>query len=101
MHRAMRVSRLLVLLALVLIGSIVALTPLAYVVPVDPSWIRGIYDGADYDDVVGQITSESGEVTSWLPELRQTLVVAGTPLHAGAHVRTASVSPLQSRAPPA
>ena len=33
------------------------LTPLAYASPPDPSWVRGIYDDADYDDVVVLITS--------------------------------------------
>jgi hypothetical protein len=97
-----KVSRLLVLVALVLIGPIVALTPLAYATPLDPSWIHGIYDGADYDDVVLLITSGAGDVTpSLLPEFSQTLVVAGIPQHASARVPTATVSTLHSRAPPA
>lgn len=33
------------------------LSALAYATPPDPSWIRGIYDGGDFDDVVVQITS--------------------------------------------
>ena len=102
MDRSMKVSRLLVLVALVLIGPISALTPLAYATPLDPSWISGIYDGADYDDVVLLITSEAGRVTpSLLPEFLQGLVVAGILPHASAHVPTATVSPLHSRAPPA
>jgi hypothetical protein len=36
---------------LVLLG-VVALTPLACASPPDPSWIRGLYDGGDFDDVV-------------------------------------------------
>ena len=63
MDRSVKVSRRLVLVALVLIGPIVALTPLAYSTPLDPSWICGIYDAADYDDVVLLITSEAGRVT--------------------------------------
>jgi hypothetical protein len=100
MDRSVNVSRLLVLLALVLVGPLVALTPLAYATPLDPSWIQGIYDGADYDDVVFLITSEAGNVTpSLLPELRQT--VAEILPHASACVPTAAVSTLHSRAPPA
>ena len=102
MDRSMKVSRLLALVALVLIGPIVALTPLAYSTPLDPSWICGIYDAADYDDVVLLITSEAGRVTpSLLPEFLQGLVVAGILQHAGARVPTATVSTLHSRAPPA
>lgn len=33
---------------------------LAYGGPPDPFWIRGVYDGADYDDVVLLTTSEAG-----------------------------------------
>lgn len=40
-------------LALVLIGGFVALTPLGYASPPDPSWLAGLYDEADYDDVIG------------------------------------------------
>jgi hypothetical protein len=102
MHRSMRVSRLLVLVALVLMGPLVALTPLAYASPLDPSWIQGIYDGADYDDVVSLITSEAGDVTpSLLPVLRPSPAGAGIPRHARTCVPTATVSTLQSRAPPA
>jgi hypothetical protein len=98
----MKVSRLLVLVALVLIGPIIALTPLAYSTPLDPSWICGIYDGSDYDDVVLLITSEAGRVTPSLqPEFLQGLVVARILPHARARVTTATVSPLHSRAPPA
>jgi hypothetical protein len=96
------VSRLLVVVALVLIAPLVALTPLAHATPVDPAWICGIYDGADYDDVVLLITSEAGNVSpSLLPEFLQGLVVAGILQHAPARVPTATVSTLQSRAPPA
>jgi hypothetical protein len=102
MDRSVKVSRRLVLVALVLIGPIVALTPLAYSTPLDPSWICGIYDAADYDDVVVLITSEAGGVTpSLLPEFLQGLVVAGILQHTGARVPTATVSTLHSRAPPA
>jgi hypothetical protein len=102
MHRLVKVTRLLALVALALVGPIVALTPIAHATPLDPSWIHGVYDGADYDDVVGLITSEAGDVTpSLLPELRQGLVVAGILQSAPARVPTRTVSTLQSRAPPA
>ena len=102
MHRSMRVSRLLVLVALVLMGPTVALTPLAYASPLDPSWIHGFYDGADYDDVVSLITSQAGDVTPpRLPVLRQSPAGAGIPRHASTRVPTTTVSTLQSRAPPA
>ena len=49
-------------LALVLLGTLALLTPLAYAMPADPSWIAGVYDDADLDAIVGLITSESGLV---------------------------------------
>jgi hypothetical protein len=64
----MRVSRFLVLVALILVLPVCGLTPLAYASPPDPSWIRGIYDGADYDDVVLLITSGTGTVAPTLLE---------------------------------
>ena len=47
---------------IVLVGVMVALTPLAYASPPDPSWIRGLYDGADFDDIVVLLTSGTGVV---------------------------------------
>jgi len=49
----MRERRFLVLLV---ISTIIALTPLAHASPPDQTWISGIYDNADYDDVVLLIT---------------------------------------------
>jgi hypothetical protein len=39
------------------LATLVALTPLAYASPPDPSWIRGVYDDDDFDDVVIFLTS--------------------------------------------
>lgn len=39
-----------------LLGVLIALTPLAQASPPDPTWIPGFYDDADYDDVVLAIT---------------------------------------------
>jgi len=36
------------------------LAPFAYASPPDPSWIPGIYDYFDYDDVVGMVTDGAG-----------------------------------------
>src|SRR5262245_55932563 len=36
------------------------LIPFAYAGPPDPSWIPGIYDSHDYDDVVGMVTDGAG-----------------------------------------
>jgi hypothetical protein len=52
-----------VVLALLLLLGLSVLTPLAYATPPDPSWVRGIYDDADSDDVVVQITSAAAVAT--------------------------------------
>jgi len=49
---------LLVALALVL----AALPALAHATPPDPSWIPGLYDDADDDDVIVLVTSATGDV---------------------------------------
>jgi hypothetical protein len=51
-----RINRRCVL-ALVLIGGFVALTPLVYASPADPGWVAGIWDAADYDDMLSLIDS--------------------------------------------
>jgi len=48
-------------LGLLLLGP-VALPALAYASPPDSLWIPGIYDDADYDDVVSLATSAPGDV---------------------------------------
>jgi len=49
---------LVLVLAVCLFGS----TPLAYASPPDPTWIEGIYDAADGDDVIVSICSAQGAV---------------------------------------
>src|SRR5262245_28780308 len=43
--------------ALVLLALVVGLVPLAYASPPDQTWLRGLYDDADYDDVIIALTS--------------------------------------------
>lgn len=40
------------LVALLLLGALAALSPLAYASPPDPTWIAGLYDDGDSDAVV-------------------------------------------------
>jgi hypothetical protein len=49
-------------LSLVLLSSLLLLTTLAYASPPDPSWISGLYDDADFDSIIGLITSDAGVV---------------------------------------
>jgi hypothetical protein len=98
----MKVRGLRVVIALLLMLGIGGLTPLAYASPPDPSWIRGIYDDADYDDVVVLITSAAAAIALVLV----VDLLPRPPLAGLAHkcaedpVPVLSFSPLQSRAPP-
>jgi len=47
-------------LVLFLVAFILALTPLAYASPPDPTWQLAFFDDDDFDEVVGYITSAVG-----------------------------------------
>ncbi|HEV8532569.1 MAG TPA: hypothetical protein VGT00_14205 [Methylomirabilota bacterium] len=77
-------------LALLLVGIVGILTPIAQASPPDPSWIRGMYDDGDFDDVIGLITFGSGLVAEIVRlEIRPEL-----------HVLTAILTPDDERVPP-
>ncbi len=88
---------------LVLVGVVVALTPMAYASPPDPSWIRGLYDDADFDDVVVLLTSSVGITAPFiLSDLKPILIAAGPLLLADPEAATSRpLSTNPSRAPPA
>jgi hypothetical protein len=90
------------LLAMVL--TIAAMLPaLAHASPPDPSWIPGVYDDADYDDVVVRITSGTGDVPSGAPiDLRPLhALVAGLAPSCERATTLPAASADQPRAPPA
>ena len=99
----MTARRARVALALLLLLGLSGLTPLAYASPPDPSWVRGIYDDADYDDVVVLITSAAAVTAPVLVvDIRLLPPLAGlAPQRAEGSVPTRSFSSLQPRAPPA
>jgi|SRR5215470_2777427 len=39
-----------------LVALIVVLAPMAWASPTDPTWVKGMYDDADFDDVVSYLT---------------------------------------------
>ena len=45
-----------------LVAAVLALAPAAHASPPDQSWIPGLYDDADFDDVVLLITSNLGAI---------------------------------------
>ena len=55
---SLRLGILVVTLVLVIV-ALLALGPLAYASPPDQTWVAGIYDAADYDDVVSLLTDTS------------------------------------------
>ena len=81
---------------------VASLSSLAYASPPDPTWIPGIYDDADFDDVVGLVVMEKGLVESedltslrFIPPPALVLLTTpedGPPSH--------SVPTLHARAPP-
>jgi len=86
---------------LILLG-VVALTPLAYASPPDPSWIRGLYDGGDFDDIVVFLTGGTGVVEPFpLHAVCPRLIAAGSALSTNDGVCPNSrPSFKRSRAPP-
>jgi len=50
------------LVGLGLVVALLALAPAAHMSPPDQSWITGLYDNADFDDVVLLITGDLGAI---------------------------------------
>ena len=90
-----------------LVGALIATGPavlvtLAYASPPDATWVSGIYDGADFDDVVALLLSASGATGSGpVAHVRPTPPAAD---HPPAPARPATplllLSRLHPRAPP-
>ena len=58
---ACRVGQLVIRAAAILVAvALVTLVPLAHSTPPDPSWIPGLYDDGDFDNVVLAITGGVG-----------------------------------------
>jgi hypothetical protein len=86
----------------VLVALMVTLTGAAYATPPDPSWIPGLYDDDDFDNVVDFITSSAGLaialVTTALCPVRNRIVLLLQPDHG--FVAFVPLSPFGPRAPP-
>ena len=100
--RAMQYSHPRSLLGLVLLCASAALLPLAYASPPDPSWIRGVYDGADFDDVVVLLTSGSAVIDAVMQISggRAQVLLGRTTPPDDTIGTTPEFAPLQPRAPP-
>jgi hypothetical protein len=90
-------------LTLLLVGTVGILTPIAEASPPDPSWIRGMYDNDDFDDVIGLITFGSGLVAEIVRvEIRPELSIVTAVLTPDDDpVPSHSLASAQPRAPPA
>jgi hypothetical protein len=95
-------SPIRVLPAVLVVMLIWALPVLAHASPPDPSWIPGLYDDGDYDDVVTLIVSATGHAPTGSPlDLLVGPQLAGSLVHAAeAAPASLAASAVQSRAPP-
>jgi hypothetical protein len=90
-------------IVLLLLVAVATLTPMAYASPPDPSWIKGVYDDGDFDDVVMLVTSGTAMVElAPLSEL-QPVAPPGILIVQSIDRRAPELSPasLRPRAPPA
>jgi len=85
----------------VLLALLLALTP-PYASPVDPTWISGIYDEADFDDVVGSLADTSAVADCVLRAAiaPQPFVVTQPASGSSQALPGAPVPPLPPRSPP-
>jgi hypothetical protein len=92
----------LLALLVALLTVLVALTPLAYATPPDPTWVSGFFDNADNDDGVFLITSSLATVDTCLPHSRTPFLVFGPAgaLEGPGPASTQYSSTADARAPP-
>jgi hypothetical protein len=85
-----------------LVSLMVVLTPMAWASPVDPGWIKGVYDDGDHDDVVTYLTSNA----FWIPVLlahhaiRSSVLALLDAPSDGSPIASPLLSPHPPRAPP-
>jgi hypothetical protein len=89
---------------ILLISAVLASIPtLAHASPPDPTWIPGIYDDADFDDVVGLVTSATALVepmdVAALHLASPATSLEGSPRESAP--KRLSTATLHARAPPA
>ena len=83
------------------LAAVVALVPLAYASPPDPSWIGGLYDDADYDDVILLVLATADAVPTGVPTLAPAWHALGVVARApAASPAVGAHAPHATRAPP-
>ena len=88
---------------LVLVGVLALLGTLAYASPLDPTWVSGLWDNGDHDDVVIRITA-SADVVEAFPLDHTSLILPVDALWYATEGCSASghtPSVVHARAPPA
>ena len=91
-----------VIFVLLVVGGLLTLPTLAHMSPPDPVWVPGIYDDADFDDVVVLAASAaSGTGPAITTDARPATIAAGAPpLEVSGAVLAPLLSQDPSRAPP-
>ena len=91
------------LLLLILLATMVPLTPMAYASPPDPVWVNGFFDDADFDDVVVFLTSTCATLDLFRLDSLQPFLAFSTPVGSPAEEHTIArpAGPTEARAPPA
>jgi hypothetical protein len=89
------------LVALLILIAIASLTPLAHASPPDPTWVAGLWDDGDHDDVILLVCATAAAMHSALPTLDSRRAVVGvvTGLDPDAPPFRAA-APVATRAPP-
>jgi hypothetical protein len=87
--------------ALALLGVLVLLGTLVHASPPDPTWIGGLWDDADFDDVVNRVTSALSTVESLSStEARPSWLYVSPAVADTETPRSIRLHSLDSRAPP-
>ena len=89
-------------LAVMLLVSVAALIPLVYGIPPDSTWVRGLYDDDDFDNVFITVASNKGTFEGAAPVLLKffLIVLAFILLADPRHPALAIIPASQIRAPP-
>jgi len=85
----------------VVAGTLAGLISLAYASPTDPTWIAGIYDNADYDDVVAFLTDHTDISSGQVATLAEQSAIAWTSRPKSGRVAGRTTGAEKSRGPPA
>lgn len=87
--------------ALALLGVLVLLGTLAHASPPDPTWVGGLWDDADFDDVVNRVTSAHSTVQSLSStEARPSWLCVSPAVADTEALRSIRLRSTDSRAPP-